>query len=80
MALQGAEVADLHAAGPAVLGGRPTAHLARDHQLRARVTVQSQAFKLVQQQILPTRRLHRGNMALISDKLWAERHNYRAHL
>ena len=55
MALEGAEVADLHAARPAVLGGGPPAHLARDHQLRAGVAVQAQPLELVQQQVLTAR-------------------------
>lgn len=54
VALEGAEVADLHAAGPALLGGGAAADLAQDNQLRARLAVQAQALKLIQQHVLPS--------------------------
>jgi hypothetical protein len=58
VALEGAKVTDLHAAGPALLGGGAAAHLAQDHQLRARLAVQAQALKFIQQHILTPFRLH----------------------
>ena len=41
VALEGAELADLHAAGPALLGGWPAAHFTRDHQLGVWVALQA---------------------------------------
>ena len=65
VALEGAEVADAHAACPALLRGRPPADLADDHQLRARVAVHPQAVELVQQHILPTPCLLSSQAAII---------------
>ncbi len=58
--LEGAEVADAHAARPAVLRGWAPAHLTRDHQLRARLAVQPQPLELVQQEVFSSRSLDRG--------------------
>ena len=62
VALERAEVADLHAAGPALLGGRPAADLADNHQLRPCLAVQAQAVKLVEEDVLSAVRLRQQTL------------------
>ena len=52
VALEGAEAAYGHLAGPALLGGRSPAHFAQHHQLRQRVALQAGFCQLVQQHTL----------------------------
>lgn len=54
MALEGAELTDLHAACPAFLCGRPSADFARHHKLCLWVTVESKSLKLIKQNVLAT--------------------------
>ena len=52
VALEGAELADLHATGPALLGGWPPTHLAGHNQLGVWVTLDPLLCKSVEQYVL----------------------------